>query len=176
MQAPTAQQVPSVSIGSRLADDPTLGGSRQGEAAGAPVHVKPRPERHSFQSPLYRKAYFMQPATNATLEMQHAQRFVQVNNLDLNTWTHHLEKRTHRFYVQSPKATAWFQGVDTRTPIDIVQIYIRDTFFRLGTESTLHSVHYGASPLWTMSPRCELQQARQPQHSGGSVAAYVCSW
>ena len=39
MQAPTTQQVPLVGIGSRLANDPALGGSRQGEVAATPVKV-----------------------------------------------------------------------------------------------------------------------------------------
>ena len=48
MQAPTTQQVPSVGIGSRLADYPMLSGPRQGESAAIPVKVEPRPERRAF--------------------------------------------------------------------------------------------------------------------------------
>ena len=93
MQAPTNQQLPPEGLGSRQADEPGLSGPRPGEVAATPVKVEPRPERRAFQSPLYRKAYLVQPTTNVQLEMlDDRQRVVQVNQLDLNTWARLLEK------------------------------------------------------------------------------------
>ena len=72
----------------------------------------------------------MQHTTNDTLEMQYGKQcVVQVNNLGLNTWTRRLENRNNIFFFQSPRGTRWIHGVNTWRPADVVQRYMRDTYF-----------------------------------------------
>ena len=112
----------------------SLGESRQGEPMDVgrlgegQLTLPPQPSKRPFESPLYRRGYRIDTASDISMELGSTQKIVvQVNDQTLNAWARSLVRKPDgHIYFVSPNRTRWFQGVNTWLAVDTVQKYMRD--------------------------------------------------